>query len=176
MLPLDLKTFRALFPRCPAAKAEEYLPYFIHACWEWDIESPLRLAAFCAQLGHESGDLRWWEEFASGEAYEGRLDLGNTEPGDGRRFKGHGPIQITGRKNHRACGKALGVDLENEPTLLLKPEYGFRAAGWFWNTHKLNDYADKLQFDKTTKIINGGWNGKEDRHKRWVRNRKLLGC
>jgi predicted chitinase len=105
------------------------------------------------------------QELASGQAYEGRRDLGNTQPGDGRRYKGRGPIQITGRANYRAAGKALGLPLEQNPKLAENPEVGFRLAAWYWKSRGLNKYADGSQsgFDKITKRINGGYNGKADR-------------
>jgi hypothetical protein len=116
------------------------------------------------------------EEIASGAAYEGRSDLGNTQPGDGKRYKGRGPIQLTGRKNYRRFGRLLGLDLENEPTLAAQPENGFRIAALFWKlgglneladklTLKKNDAGDKIVFAKITKIINGGHNGLPDRFK-----------
>ncbi|MCX7219989.1 MAG: glycoside hydrolase family 19 protein, partial [Burkholderiales bacterium] len=74
---------------------------------EFNINTPLRLASFLAQVGHESGQLKYLKELASGDAYEGRKDLGNTQAGDGVRFKGRGLIQITGRANYKACGIAL---------------------------------------------------------------------
>ena len=104
----------------PFAKAR--IPSFVAplnaAMYEFHINSPLRQAAFIAQIAHESGELRYVKEIASGAAYEGRKDLGNTQPGDGMKFKGRGLIQITGRNNYHECGKALGVDLITNPVLL----------------------------------------------------------
>ena len=92
----------------PFAKAR--IPSFVAplnaAMYEFHINSPLRQAAFIAQIAHESGELRYVKEIASGAAYEGRKDLGNTQPGDGMRYKGRGLIQITGRNNYAECGKA----------------------------------------------------------------------
>src|SRR5207342_2210749 len=103
-------------------KARHYLPYLNAAMAEAKINTPARKAAFLAQLAHESGELRYMEEIADGSAYEGRRDLGNTHPGDGRRFKGRGPIQLTGRANYERFGELLGVDLVNDPDQAAKPE------------------------------------------------------
>ena len=103
------------------------------------------------------------EEIASGKAYEGRKDLGNTQPGDGMRFKGRGPIQLTGRANYRAAGKALGLDLEHNPKQAASPEVGFRTAAWFWNSRNLNSLRTQGDFRGITKRVNGGYNGLADR-------------
>lgn len=140
-----------------------YLPFLNAAMDEAQINTKLRIAAFLAQVAHESGQLRYMQEIASGEAYEGRKDLGNTQPGDGPRYKGRGPIQLTGRANYRACGQALGVDLENHPELAADPSYAFRVAGWFWTSKRLNALADVPNFKEITHRINGGYLGEEDR-------------
>ncbi|HEV7905588.1 MAG TPA: glycoside hydrolase family 19 protein [Pyrinomonadaceae bacterium] len=160
---------RDIMPNLPAAKRQLYLPHLNDAMSEFEIATYLRAAAFLAQLAHESAELRYFEEIASGRAYEGRKDLGNTQPGDGVKFKGHGPIQITGRANHAACGKALGLDLINNPTLITQPENAFRSAGWFWDTRNLNALADGRLFKAITKKINGGFNGLADRQKYYDR-------
>lgn len=115
--------------------------------------------------GHdgESIELRAFEELATGDAYENRKDLGNMHPGDGRRFKGRGPIQLTGRSAYRAAGKALGLDLENHPELVATPGVGFRAAGWFWTMKHINRLAGVPDFDGVTRRVNGGLNGKASR-------------
>ena len=149
----------------PFAKAR--IPSFIAplngAMHEFHINSPLRQAAFIAQIAHESGELRYVEEIASGIAYEHRKDLGNTQPGDGMKFKGRGLIQITGRNNYHECGKALGVDLITNPELLETNDMACRSAAWFWASHGLNDLADKGDFERITKRINGGLNGYQER-------------
>src|SRR5690606_21975816 len=129
------------------------------AMGEAQINTPARIQMFLAQLAHESGELRYFEEIASGEAYEGRKDLGNIHPGDGKRYKGRGPIQLTGRTNYRAAGKALGFDLENDPDLAKDPSIAFRIATWFWTTRGLNAIADTGNFELVTLKINGGLNG-----------------
>ena len=130
---------------------------------EAKINTPKRQAAFLAQLAHESVQLRYFEEIASGAAYEGRRDLGNTQPGDGRRYKGRGPIQLTGRANYRAAGHALGINLEANPTRAADPDVGFRVAAWYWSSRNLNSYADSGNFSAITYRINGGYNGASER-------------
>jgi len=164
-----------IMPLLKRLKAEIYTDILNAAMREFDIVTPEREAAFLAQLAHESGQLRYWEELATGEAYEGREDLGNTEPGDGIAFKGRGPIQITGRANYRSAGEALGFDYEDQPNLLAHPEHGFRAAGWFWKSRGLNELADVGNFKLITKRINGGYNGYTDRLGYWRRASAVIG-
>ena len=165
---------RDIMPNLPAAKRQLYLPFMNAAMREFEIATYLRAAAFLAQLAHESAELRYFEEIASGKAYEGRKDLGNTQPGDGVKYKGHGPIQITGRANHAACGKALGLDLINNPTLITQPPNAFRSAGWFWDSRGLNALADQRLFKAITKKINGGFNGLADRQKYYDRALRII--
>ncbi|MFT3711918.1 MAG: LysM peptidoglycan-binding domain-containing protein [Archangium sp.] len=167
---------RAIMPNLSAADANRYLPYLNAAMAEGGINTPLRQAAFLAQLAHESGQLRYFEEIASGAAYEGRRDLGNTQPGDGVRYKGRGPIQLTGRSNYTAASRALGVDLVNHPELAATPEVGFRIAQWFWNSRNLNSYADARNFDAITLRVNGGYNGKASRDAYYARAKQVLGA
>lgn len=138
------------------------------------INTPRRIAAFLAQILHESGSFRFMREIASGEAYEGRADLGNTQPGDGPRYKGRGFIQITGRANYRQAGKDLGVPLEANPELAERPDLAARLAVWFWTTRKLNAKADAADFVGITRVINGGTRGLESRTKLYDRAKSLL--
>ena len=156
---VSLAELHKIMPNLSDAKAKQYLPHLNAAMKEAHIDTPKRQAAFLAQLAHESGEFRYMEEIASGAAYEGRKDLGNTQPGDGVRFKGRGPIQLTGRANYRAAGKALGLDLEHNPKQAATPEVGFRTAAWFWNSRNLNSLADKGDFREITHRVNGGYNG-----------------
>jgi len=165
---------RDIMPNLPAAKRQLYLPFLNEAMREFEIANYLRASAFLAQLAHESAELRYFEEIASGKAYEGRKDLGNTQPGDGVKYKGHGPIQITGRSNHADCGKALGLDLINNPTLITQPPNAFRSAGWYWDTRGLNSLADQRLFKAITKKINGGYNGLADRQKYYDRALRII--
>lgn len=164
---------RAIMPKC--RRLDECLPHLNAAMVEAEITTPLRVAAFLAQLAHESGQFRWFEELADGKAYEGRKALGNTQPGDGPRFKGRGPIQLTGRTNYAAAGKALGLDLVGNPAQAATPAVGFRTAAWFWKTNGLNALADAGNFDGVTKRINGGFNGKADRDAYYKVAKQALG-
>lgn len=172
------QTLRRMMPAA-GARLDAHLPYIAPAMEKGRINTSDRIAAFLAQLAHESGEYRWMQELADGWGYEGRADLGNVEPGDGPKFKGHGPIQITGRDNHRACGRWLGIDLERDPLLLTEPRYGTAAAVWFWTIGNkkidLNLLADRGWFKTITRVINGGLNGLSDRRQYWDRNRALLG-
>jgi putative chitinase len=145
------------------SKVDLYLEPLNKAMAEFQINNKLRIAAFIAQIAHESGSFRYVEEIASGAAYEGRKDLGNVKPGDGVRFKGRGLIQITGRANYEKCGKELGLDLINNPELLELPVNSVRSAAWFWKTNGLNEIADTGDNRRITKKINGGYNGLSER-------------
>ena len=134
-------------------------PFLIEGMTRYAINTKLRQNHFIAQLAHESGEFRYMQELASGSAYEGRKDLGNTETGDGVRFKGRGLIQLTGRANYAAIGKALGIDFVSNPELLETPKYATLSACWFWNSRNLNIWADADDILRITKKINGGVNG-----------------
>ena len=167
-------SFDQLVRIMPYAKqrADKFIEPLNAAMKEFDIsENGIREAAFLAQIAHESGELRYVEELATGEAYEGRDDLGNLYNGDGVKYKGRGLIQLTGRANYEACGEALGLDLIACPELLEEPENACRSAAWFWQSRGLNDLADRHQFLLITKIINGGTNGW---HERWKYYQKAL--
>jgi putative chitinase len=144
-------------------RAEAFCQPLNDAMVEFDINTPARQAAFIAQVGHESGQLRYVRELASGAAYEGRADLGNVVTGDGTRYKGRGLIQITGRANYKTCAAALGLDLINHPELLEQPINACRSAAWFWKSHGLNELADAGDQIKITRRINGGTNGLAER-------------
>lgn len=147
---------RRVMSRCPADRLEVFADALSSSCRERDITTPRVLGSYLGHLAWESSELQRWEEVADGSAYEGRLSLGNTEPGDGRRFKGRGPIQLTGRANHAACGLALGLDLVNHPELLLEPGPGCRSAAWFWWTRRLNLLAAT---DPRSRVITRRING-----------------
>lgn len=174
---MTLGQLRSIMPLAKG-RASVFLPWLNAAMFEFGINTSKRVAAFIAQLAHESGELRYMRELASGEAYEGREDLGNTSVGDGVKFKGRGPIQITGKNNYRDCSLALFGDerLLDQPELLEQPEHGCRAAGWFWKTRKLNHLADNGKFVAITKRINGGKNGLADREAYYKRALVVMGA
>lgn len=136
-----------------------------------------RAAMWCAQLGHESVGLRYMREIASGAEYEWRADLGNTQAGDGVRYAGRGPIQLTGRNNYRAFTRWAranghsGIDFEAHPEKLEEPHWGFLAATYYWVAARpqLNALADRRDLEGATRAINGGLNGLADRRARYQR-------
>ena len=150
-----------------AQHLDEILPALIDTCKYYEINTSRRENAFIAQIAHESGEFRYLRELASGAAYEGRADLGNTEPGDGIRYKGRGLIQITGRANYHLISNDLGVDFISSPELLEQPQYATESAGWFWDQKNLNRLADIGDFVLITKRINGGTNGLLNREEYW---------
>lgn len=170
-------SYRALFARFgagPVRAAELALCANVYFPAYGIMESPLRLAHFMAQLVHESGGFRYMEEIASGQAYEGRKDLGNTQPGDGRLFKGRGPIQITGRANYRTYGRLIGIDIENHPEIAAVPSIGLHLALEYWKRNGLNTLADADNVRAITKLINGGYNGLADREAHLAKAKALL--
>lgn len=173
-MALTAEQLKAIMPNITQRRVNLYLEPLNAAMVEFQITNDLRQAAFLAQLAHESGELRYMEEIASGAAYEGRKDLGNTQKGDGKRFKGRGPIQLTGRANYAKYGGLLGVDLVNSPGLAATPEVGFRVAGLYWKLKGLNELADQQKFKEITKRINGGYNGLADREQFYARAKKAL--
>lgn len=141
-MTLTDEQLKKIYPASTQANRDKYLPYINKYADIYNVNTPDRMAAFLAQVGHESGQLKYAEEIASGAAYEGRKDLGNIQKGDGVRYKGRGLIQITGRANYTALSKDLGIDFVSNPKLLQDPEYAVLSAFWYWNKHKLNDLAD----------------------------------
>jgi putative chitinase len=163
---ITLRQLRKIIPYA-GLRAAVFLKPLNDAMTEFGIDTPARQAAFVAQVAHESGSLSYVREIASGQAYNGRKDLGNTRPEairiaaehgttPGPFWKGHGLIQITGYDNHLACGEALGLDLVNQPGLLEKPVHACRSAAWFWKEHDLNKWADAGDFDGASDVINRG--------------------
>lgn len=173
---------------------------------EFDISTPQRIAAFLAQVGHESGSLKFIKENLNYSAqgltktfpkyftpelanqyqrnpeaianrvYANRMGNGPEESGDGWAFRGRGLIQVTGRTNYQACGDFLGVDLISDPSYLESPEGAARSAGWYWTSRNLNALADVGDMKQITKKINGGFIGLEDRMKHYQHALEVLGA
>ncbi|CAI10241.1 putative lysozyme [Aromatoleum aromaticum EbN1] len=153
--------------RCPIVRATAYAPFLDDAMWSEGIVTPARIRAFLAQIGHESARLAYvreiWGPTPAQRRYEGRRDLGNTEPGDGKRYLGRGLIQITGRANYQAATAALGEDFITYPGLLETPKWACLSAAGFWSSRDLNALADAGDFDAITQRVNGGQTGRAER-------------
>lgn len=151
---------------------------------QYGINTPRRVAAFLAQVLHESGGFKFTRELWGPTKQQMRYErdkrqpwvgdnprnalafaLGNTEEGDGAKFKGHGLIQVTGRSNHKKCSIALFGDhrLLKTPELLTTPEYAVKSACWYWQSRGLNAKADTPGIQDETKAVNGGLTGITDR-------------
>lgn len=184
MRTLTAKHLEKLFPTLGPAEAYDYAPHFAGAVRDAKIDTRARLCAFVAQLGHESQDLNHlreiWGPTPAQRRYDTRVDLGNTPEldGDGKLYLGRGGLQRTGRDNYERFEQATGVPVLAKPQLLERPEYAFRSDALYWNDKKLNRLADQLtlrgdakdlaNFDKLTKIVNGGYNGRVDRQRRYL--------
>lgn len=149
------------------ARATTWWPHVVAAMVEFGINTPARTSMFLAQIGHESGGLVYttelWGPTPAQRGYEGRTDLGNTQPGDGLKYRGRGLIQITGRINYAHAGQAFSLDLLQNPNLLSAPALAARSAAWYWKEHGLNELADAGDFEHITRRINGGLNGYKER-------------
>lgn len=156
------------------SRIDQYLGYINGYADEFGINTAMRMAHYLAQIAHESSELRYTKEIASGKAYEWRADLGNTHRGDGVRYKGRGLIQITGRANYQAYARYCGFDVVRNPELLERPLGAVRSSMWYWSKHGLNELADMDDIGKITRKINGGYNGLADREKYLLRAKKAL--
>ena len=183
---LTAEQLQTILPGISATRKGECLPCLQAAMEEFAIDKPGRAAAFIAQLAHESGTFRYLEEIWGPTAAQLRYEppgtlatkLGNTEAGDGKCFKGRGPIQITGRANYRRFGDLLGTDLVSDPARAAVPDLAFRIAGLFWSKKGLNELADQPgveSFREITRRINGGFNGLEERQKFYAAACAVLG-
>lgn len=174
---------RQIMPNLPEAKRQTYRPHLVKAMISCEISTPLRVAAFLAQIAHESAELRFMQELWGPTAQQKKYeppsdlakDLGNTDPGDGFKYRGRGPIQITGRANYKKYGDLLGVDFVGNPDLAATPEFAFQIAGLFWKTRRLNELADAQDFTTITKRINGGLTGLAEREKYYETAKKVFG-
>lgn len=141
---------------------------------QYDITSVLRMAHFLAQACEETAYFRTLVEYASGAAYEGRADLGNTHPGDGVRFKGRGIFDVTGRTNYVKYGDLIGVDLVDNPGQAADPENAVWTACEYWDEFDLNTYADRDDIVDITRKINGSTNGLTEREAALARAKVAL--
>lgn len=175
---MDAKTLA----RCTGARldrAQRFAEPLSAAMAEFGIDTAGRQAAFLANVGHESGGLHWvvelWGPTIAQQRYEGRRDIGNTQPGDGFRFRGRGLLQTTGRANYAALSKALGVDFVADPDRLAQPVDAARSAGYFWQSNGLSAFADKGDFLTVVKRVNGGFSGLSERQMLWADAKAALG-
>jgi len=173
-MKLTKEILKTLCPQGKDSIVEGVVTYFNQYAADYGLNSPLRISHFFAQAAHEADNFKTLEEYASGAAYEGRKDLGNTHKGDGRRYKGRGMFQLTGRANYEEYGDELGVDLINNPELAATAEISVRTALAYWKKKNLNTYADKNDITTITKRINGGLNGFADRKYKYKKIRELI--
>lgn len=164
---MNLLQLMKIMPAAGRERAAAFLVPLNQWMPAYGINTPAREASFLSQVAHETAQLRFlrelWGPTDQQKRYEGRKDLGNTQPGDGFRYRGRGLIQTTGRANYAACGKALGVDLLAHPDLLETPEYAVRSACLFWLMRGLNPLADAGDQVAVTRRVNGGANGLAER-------------
>jgi putative chitinase len=165
-----------VMPRALPEKIELLYEPLVKAMNKYEITTALRAAHFIAQVGHETASFLYMEEIASGSAYEGRTDLGNTQLGDGKRFKGRGLIQLTGRANYTAYSKDCGIDYVANPTAVsADPFVCVDVACWYWSKRKISELADRDDVKAVTKAVNGGFNGLDDRIDYLNRAKAVLG-
>lgn len=185
-MKLTLSQLETIMPRLKKnpQEAQELLAGLNEGMAEFEINTPARVAAFLAQVAHESYEFKYMSEEWGPTAVQKRYDpptklakeLGNTQAGDGFKFRGAGPLQLTGRANFRVYGKLLDLDLENNPDLAREPKNGLRIACLYWDRHRLNELADQGDFTGITKAINGGLNGLAQRQAYWTTAKKALGA
>jgi predicted chitinase len=173
---LSATQLQAIMPKLDAGRATTFQKPLNDAMKEFGITTPKRRAAFLAEVAFECSELKQQEEiFANLDAYENRADLGNTKPGDGKTYKGRGPLMLTGRANYKAAGQALKLDLEAKPDQVAKPEVGCRVAGWYWKAQGCNELADRGDFRGVTQHIHGNYVGLDARQKYYKLAKQVLG-
>jgi putative chitinase len=204
-MEITVEQLRKIMPKLKLEKAEEYLPFLNSAMEEFYINTELRVSAFLSQLAHESSELsrlvenlnysakgllltfsKYFNinqvdsyahepEKIANKVYADRMGNGNQASGEGWKYRGHGPIQLTGKANHILCGIDLKIDLVNHPELAAEKENMFRVAAWFWDKNKLNALADSGEYKKITRSINGGYNGLDERYTYYRKAKEVLG-
>ena len=171
MIQITNQELRQCLPLSSEVNREKYLPFINKGISKYLNDDIDTVAMFIAQIGHESVQLRYVTELSSGSHYEGRKDLGNIYKGDGVKFKGRGLIQITGRTNYELVSKEFGIDFIRNPMELAYPEWATYASMWWWKMKGLNTVSQvstAANFRFVTKIINGGYNGWQDRYSLWL--------
>jgi putative chitinase len=185
---ISAQQLHKIMPAATPARIANFIGPLNATMEEFGINTPKRQAAFLAQIGHESGSLKYVREIADGSAYDDRASLGNNRPEaialakaagttTGRYYKGRGLIQITGYNNYRACSRDLLHDADElckHPEMLEMLPLSVRSAAWYWDSRDLNALADAGKFDLITKAINGGYNGMADRQAYHARAQKAL--
>lgn len=148
----------------------------LNACLNrYQINTPARMRHFLSQIAHESCGLRWLKELSDGMAYENRRDLGNTQPGDGPKYKGAGTIQLTGRANYQAFSQAIGDPRIMEGCDYVAATYPFTSAGHWWKVNNMNALCDSgASVEQVTKRVNGGYNGLKDRQAYYDKARQII--
>lgn len=179
---VTLEQLKQIYPvAAKAGRCEKYIDSLNTTLQKFNIVEPIQIAAFLSQVAVESAELRYVRELGD-DKYLSKYDtgdlakrLGNTTEadGDGIKYKGRGFIQCTGRYNYEQCGKALGLDLINNPELLEQPEHAWDSAGWYWSLRKINNYANDIV--KVTKLVNGGSNHLKERTQYYELAKKVLG-
>lgn len=190
---IALVQLQKIFPKTTVETLSKYVEPLIKVFKTYEINTPLRQAHFLAQIGHESGGFNFTKEnlnysadallkvfpkyfnadsaasharnpqMIANRVYSNRMGNGDVVSNDGFNYRGRGLIQLTGKTNYTAFGKAVGLDLTKVVPYLETPEGAAMSAGWFWDTNKLNAKADADNIQSVTKTINGGTNGMDDR-------------
>lgn len=181
---LTKEMFRKCAPYATQENIDKYYEPLLITMDDYRIDTALRLSCFLANIIHESGSFRYAKEIASGQEYDTgskAKSLGNTleKDGDGQKYKGRGPMQITGKTNYKmitdsSIGAKYKIDLVKNPELLEDPLYGMLAAGWYWNFKGLNSYADRWDFKTIVLKINGGLTHYPERVGHWIRCKEVL--
>ena len=149
---------------------------------KFGINTPERIRHFMSQCAHESANGRYTREIASGEAYNGRGDLGNVYPGDGPKYKGGGYIQLTGRSNYQSFSDYMGdPEIMNQGCSYVADNYPWSSAAYWWYSHGMNEYVDGLSglsdseaVSRVTRRVNGGYNGLSDRQNKYQRAKSVF--
>jgi predicted chitinase len=171
---LPAAQLRAIMPKLDAGRAESFQKPLADAMKEFEINTPKRRAAFVAQMAQESHELRYFEDlFSDGNA--NRPGASNMQPADAKAFRPRGPLMIVGRANYKAAGRALKLDLENHPELVLQPEVGFRVAAWYWKSNGLNELADRGDLRGITQRIHGDVANLQNRQRYYQQAKQVLG-